>query len=448
MPRFSTFSLFPGSLFLTRFFRFSTAPVAAFALVSLAFGSGQTARADEFSVLAPSDPIVRQLAQISPKTGAAGKPAAGAASLTRYEAALQTARAILDIQNREAGEAVGATKDAATGTTTRAQWRAIDALCGSLKNELRRLGIDVEATRALAAKNLKNSEKSAAKVGESTKNSLLPPRVAATSRAAEDAASRNAARDANSRTATSRGAIPRGVVAGTTLLTPELVTNSSAGTLGQALANSTGANPNTLNGGLQMRLLPGLRVATGLQTTPRAGEESLKNQARFAPDSASLAAQAALSYDLGRYLTLRAANSRLNWSDTAVGGARNPLLDAPVFAGARGASGTGGSVDLNLGAGLKFSTEIERLRADTGALASRIGGGASLSAFQNRLLLQMSLSRLLPGDKSALTTTAAQVGASLDVSPRLSLNLRYQGLFAPTPNLSAARVAGGVSLSF
>lgn len=389
MPRF-----FPFSLRQTQFIRFVSTLFIGATLIVGALGAPESARADEFSTLPPGDPIAVQLAVISSDV----RPA----SLTRYEAALQTARVILDVQNRE------------IGSTSRAQWRAIRSLCGSLKNELRQLGVDVEAARALAAKGLQ------ARDGRETSGPASRPATAKTT------------------PATKTGAIPSN-----RFLAPGL------------LAGARPAKGETAETAVELRLSPRLRVATevGLPSPPN----SLTAKAPFAAAGAqnsglgsganTLASQTALSYDLSHYLTLRAANSRLNWAGDTGAAGLNPLLGAPLFAGAQGASGTGGGVDLKLGA-MKFSTEIERLRANTGTLANRIGGGASLSAFQDRLLVQMSLSRLLPTDKNTLTTTAAEVGASLDVSPRLSLNLKYQGLFAPTPTINASRVSGGVSLSF
>ncbi len=202
-----------------------------------------------------------------------------------------------------------------------------------------------------------------------------------------------------------------------------------------AQSASAQASQKIVKSGIEARILPGLKLKTAL-SAPLALASGEK--------AALTTSQTGLSYDLGR-LTLRADKSRLNWQ--GAGNLDSPLLGASLFSGARGASATGGGVDLSLG-DLKFSTDIERLRADTGVLGSRIGGGASLSAFRDRLSLGMSLSRLVPGDKTAPSETAAQASASLDVSPRLSLNLKYQGLFAPVPSANASRVAGGVSLSF
>lgn len=371
----------------------------------LAVLPGGAARADEFAVLPPGDPIYAQLAPLSHSGTAPKTPV----SLTRYEAALQAARAILDLQNQDAARA------------SRSDWRAILSLTASLKGELRQLGIDVEATRALATQNLRsNATQIAAKTaepafGNSASDHLIFP----------------AAPDASQAKAT-----------GSLLLAPQA-----------SLELQNPLNTQSRQGAAEFQILPRLRAETALQAVQRTGLDASNPASGFSKPGqsdaglASVASQTAFSYDLSRFLTLRAAGSKLNWNGAGQAPLLSPLLGAPLFEGASGAAGTGGGVDLNLG-GLKLSTEIERLRANTGALANRIGGGASVSAFQNRLLMNMSISRLTPEDKTILPSTAAQLGASLDVTQRLSLSLLYQGLFAPTPSNSAARVSGGVSLSF
>ncbi len=408
------------------------------------------AGADEFSVLPPNDPIYAQLAMLE-----RGKPSSKAlVPLTRYEAALQAARAILDLRNRD------------SALVARDDWRAITALTNSLKSELRQLGVDIDAARALAAKNLQNPER---KSQPTTTPISSAPSLWSNNLSNELKGNSAPTKVRNSEKGRS-----------SLLMAPQVMAG-----VGSTLERKSS------DGSLSFQLSPRLRAETALQAVQRTGLDPLDAARGFslrgvsdnsrtdnsrtgnsaAADSGatnskatdsrveSLASQTTLSYDLSRYLTLRAANSRLNWgAATALGTGSpssplsspfsSPLLGVPLFEGASSAGGSGGGVDVNLGAGLKFSTEIERLRANTGASARRIGGGASLSAFQNRLSMNMSLSRLFPQDKTALPSTAAQLGASLDVSQRLSLSLIYQGLFAPTPSNSASRVAGGVSLSF
>lgn len=397
MPRF--FFSRPSSLPRFPCFRPATSFCLGLSLGCGAFCVSAPARADEFSVLPPGDPITVQLAVIATDFSPQ--------SLTRYEAALQTARVFLDVQSRP-GNAV-----------SRAQWRALAALSVSLKSELRQLGVDSDAARALALRNLKATESRTTQTAGQNINKTTG--------------------ESASLISLSRRAVKSPATRNSSFLAPDLVSG---------LAPSEGVSRPALD----VRLTPRLRIATQFQTGARPGLGSPETATPFAPrtaltgppGAATFSSQTALSFDLSRYLTLRAANSRLNWE----GAGENPLLEAPIFAGARGASATGGGVDLNLGSALKFSTDVERLRSSTGTLASRIGGSASLSAWQDRFSLNMSLSRLLPEDKTTLPATAARVGASLDVSRRLSLNLSYQGLFTPTPSTSASRVAGGASLSF
>ncbi len=88
-----------------------------------------SARADAFSPIPAGDPIYRQLGAITAL--GEGKPAQPVNNLTRYEAALQVARAA----------AIVGAKPEALG---RNGWRSLRDLTLSLKTELRQLGVDVE----------------------------------------------------------------------------------------------------------------------------------------------------------------------------------------------------------------------------------------------------------------------------------------------------------------
>ncbi|MBW3635296.1 MAG: hypothetical protein KY445_02365 [Armatimonadetes bacterium] len=370
------------------FFRpvqFGRAALAA--TVLCAFSALQTARADEFSLLPTGDPIYGQL------SGLARPGEAKPASLTRYEAALQTARALIEIQNRDPKRVSGA------------QWRALKGLVTALRSELSQLGVDVGAALELA------------------QNGLKPAKAPAI----------EAPVDFTPRTAPVKTTAPR---TGALLL-------SSPGPSDASVRNTSIAIP------LSQRL----RVESARLAVERSTQDPFAASFGAAPRGGisqggaaqKLASQNTLSYDFSRWLTLRAATSQRE-----LGGAQgdSPLLSAPLFAGATEAKAAGGGLDFNVGPDFKISTEIERLRADTGASAARIGGGAELSLWQNRLSMSMHLSRLLPEDEATLSATAAQLGVGVDVSRRLSLNLLYQGLFAESKDNNAGRVSGGVSLSF
>ncbi len=362
------------------------------ATIFCAFSALQTARADEFSLLPAGDPIYAQLSGLA-KPGEA-KPA----SLTRYEAALQTARALIEIQNRDPKR------------VSSAQWRAVKGLVSALRGELSQLGVDVGAALELA------------------QNGLKPPKAPAT-----DSRAMEAPVDFTPRTSPAKSTAPR---------------------TGGLLLSSPGPSDAGVRGtSIEIPLSQRLRVESARLAIERSAQDPFAASFGAAPRGGTsqngaaqeLASQNTLSYDFSRWLTLRAATSQRE-----LGGAQgdSPLLSAPLFAGATEAKAKGGGLDLNVGPGLKISTEIEKLRADTGASAARIGGGAALSLWQNRLSMSMHLSRLLPEDEAVLPATAAQLGVGVDVSRRLSLNLLYQGLFAQSKDNNAGRVSGGVSLSF
>lgn len=352
-------------------FRFARAALLTVALCGVC-ASG-SARADEFSLLPVGDPIYAQLSSLS-RAGEAPHDAKTAAQLTRYEAALQTARAILDVQNRDAG------------ALSRAQWRALKSLTLALKGELRQLGVDVDDALARIERNLKTDAPRSASVS------------APTAPVAES---------------------------GPSVLDASALSQSA---FGQSASGGLLAPGATGSSALELPLSQRLRVGAALSPGARGGES---------------ASQGSLAFDLNPSLTLRAITGRRD-----LGGADDsPLLTAPLFAGATGATAAGGGLDVTLAPGLKFSTEVERLRASTGVSGARIGGGASLSTWQNRLSMSMNLSRLLPEDATVLPATAAQLGIGLGVTQRLSLGLLYQGLFTQSAN-NASRVSGGVNLSF
>ena len=352
----------------------------------------QNARADEFSLLPLGDPIYAQLSNLTRQND--GKDSKNA-SLTRYEAALQAARAILDVQNRD------------PKTVTRANWRSIKALCTSLKAELRQLGVDVEAALALAERGLKPAESSAAP--------------------------------------TSRSASPKIGGAGST---GSAGSAGSASSAGGALLLSSGANRSTQNSVFEIPFSQKMRAETRIATQPAvptsAAGAAIPKSGSSLTGAGNVASQNALALDLNSYLTLRAATSQRRVGLAADG---SPLLSGPLFNGATEANAAGGGVEVKLG-GLQLSTEVGRLRTNTGAGAARIGGGASVLALQNRLSLGMGLSRVVPDDKAILPSTAAELNFGFDLNQRFSLNLLYQGLFAQAASNSASRVSGGFSLSF
>lgn len=370
-------------------------------MLSGALFATRTVMADEFSLLPMTDPAYGQLSSLArPTDNKITSP------LTRYEAALQAARAMIDIQNRN------------PKLVTRTQWRAIKSLSISLKIELKQLGVDADAIQLTADRNLKEMEFKASDLpAPAPIPRSFPTRVAA-------------APAGSSKVGTGRSSL--------LLASPGL--------------DSTRVRSSVTTIPLSQQL----RVGATLLATERVGDDPFSTSfgqsgraitgGTLAGANRNLASETSVAYDLSRWLTVRAASSQRHL-DGGLG--TSPLLEAPLFAGATQAKGAGGGVDINVGPRLKFSTEVERLRANTGAAASRIGGGASLS--MNRLSMSVNMSRLQPEDADALPATAAQIGVGVDVTQRLKLNLLYQSLFAQTANntpSSESRVSGGISLSF
>ena len=374
--------------------------VALTVMLSGALFSTRMAQADEFSLLPTGDPVYGQLSSLTrPSDSKITSP------LTRYEAALQAARSMLDVQNRD------------PKLVTRGQWRAIKALSISLKAELRQLGVDPDAIQVAADRGLKALDlKATDSPSPARQPRSLPTRLAASP-------------------ATSGKAAPRGSL----LMTSPGLNNAN-------VKNTTSTIP----------LSQQLRVSASLMATERVGDDPFSTS--FGQSSRalsiggpqgsarSLASETSVAYDLNRWLTLRGASSQRN---LAGGVATSPLLGAPMFDGATQVKGAGGGVDINVGSILKFSTDMERLRTNTGAGASRIGGGASLS--MNRLSMAVNIGRLQPEDVDALPALEKQFGIGVDVTQRLKLNLLYQSLFAQNANntpSNASRISGGISLSF
>lgn len=365
------------------------------------------ARADEFSLVPSGDPIYRQLGALEPLSGAKTRSTSG---LTRYEAALQVARAIAFVS------------DDSTPTFTRSGWRALRDLTSALRVELTQLGIDVPATLALCARHL-TVEKPLVEKALVAK----PGRVSTPTRSAV------------------LGSVTR--------------TNSAAANAGNSIlladARQRALQSGRTLGDLELKIAGRLRAGAALLALERASQDPFAARSGVAApverrsltnnNLTSTGSSAGLSLDFNSWLRMRAASTRR--SNLALAAETSPALRNSMFAGAGAARGAVGGVDVELGA-LQFSTDVERLRTDTGASATRVGGGVGLSAWQNRLSMSAHLSRLKPDDRAALPATAAELNVSGRLSQRLSLSLLYQGLFTPQGANDASRLSGGLNLSF
>lgn len=352
------------------------------------------ARADEFSLVPAGDPIYRQLGALEKLGNAKVRATSG---LTRYEAALQVARAI------------AFASDDSAPTFNRSGWRALRDLTSALRVELAQLGIDVPATLALCARYLAVEKAPAVKSDVRGGSAVL-----------------------------SSPARP--------IRAPALGGNSILLTDARERALASGQ---TL-GDLELKIAGRLRAGAALLALERASQDPFAARTGVAAplerrSFSSTGSSTGVAVDFNSWLSVRAASTRR--SNLTLAAETSPALRNSLFAGANEARGAGGGLDVELGA-LQFSTDVERLRTNTGAAGTRVGGGVGLSAWQNRLSMSAHLSRLKPDDRAALPATAAELNVSGRLSQRLSLSLLYQGLFTPQGAGDASRVSGGLNLSF
>jgi hypothetical protein len=355
------------------------------------------ARADEFAVIPAGDPVYGNLsavARFAPPSRATGKVAT---SMTRYEAALQTARILLSLSIKE--NSVSLSRDNA---------RVLKELVAELRPELRQLDSDPDAANSL--------------IDRIANHTPAPRTVIA---------------------ATPATGLPR----------PALAIRPSLPSAGLSLGSTS--SPDRREGAsldpVSLSLSRRLRASAALLAMQRETDDPFGDAADGAgllshgPASRlSSVAAAGLSYDFNSWLRVRAASETRNLTGTAATGS---LLSAPMFNGSDSANASGGGVDVSLG-NLRFSTDVSRLSGSNGNAATAVGGGVGLNAWQNRLSLSAHMAHLDPEDSAALAATAAELNIGVDVTRRFSLNMQYQGLFTEQRANNNARVAGGLTLNF
>lgn len=343
--------------------------------------------ADAFAPIAAGDPIYRQLGALT--LLGEGKPAKPSANLTRYEAALQVARVA----------AIASTKPEAL---SRSGWRALRDLAGSLKSELRQLGVDVEDVVATCGRQLDASAKT--KPG-----TLLSPSV----------------RTPGGKSAPLVAPPSRSFLNGTASPAEHGVEQSYI-----ELPLSSKVRVDAVRSALQRDALdpfssgPSSLLVRSNASTPQVGSDT------------------SVAVDLNSWLRVRAGSSQRNFGM----GDTSPALSAPLFQGASAARGLGGGLDVSPLKGVRVSTEVEQLSTNIGTSGLRLGGGIGLSAWQNRLTMSAHLSRLRPEDRAVLPSTATELNLGIGLSQRLSLSLLYQSLFSSQSESS--RLAGGLNFSF
>jgi hypothetical protein len=116
----------------------------------------------------------------------------------------------------------------------------------------------------------------------------------------------------------------------------------------------------------------------------------------------------------------------------------------------------GGGVKVALWPGVTISGGAAHYESSGGLLLGatpfsgmKYEGELGLSGWQNRVALSANLSRLVPEDSLALSTSAAQLNLDVGLTQQISLKLLYQQLFeAPQQSRGDRMIAGGINIKF
>ena len=382
--------------------------------------------ADEFSVVPANDPLYKHFAIVRRAGWNDSKPDASSnasrsttATLTRYEMALETARAYLSISSL-------ASRDRTSGalTLSRPAVRSLREMIVALRSELRSLDIDVNEALAFCDRVAQRG------LGKSVANT----------------------------SATGAGAMVSSSPAPSSRPRPRSIGSNTTASLD---------TPNNARFSLQLPISQKLRLHAALSSLVREagdpfGDAATRSPHRTSDRSIGLRQRPSFltggAYEVTDWLRVRAdyarrepvgtINPRQMLASNPAESVLSPLLMRSLNPAAEGRS-LGGGIDIAL-SGLTFSGQVARISTNgAGADATRIGGGVALNAWQNRLALSANLSRLVPEDSAELSSQAAALSLDVGVTERLRLKLLYQQLFnSPTQNRGERIVAGGINISF
>lgn len=376
------------------------------------------ARSDEFATIPAGDPLYTQLTVVA-RAGLATPASGPGHALTRYEVALETAKAIFTVTTSHRADAKWATP------ASRPALLALRELTATLRSELKKLNVDANSTLARL-----DSLLQAARLPVS-------PRVDTTL----------ASPSSSWRTGSTAG-LKRGEL-----------TSLSSGQLLHALRTGRGGADSAMHDTRtsQLSLSQRLRVDCAVSALAREADDPFGDAAilarsagRSRPTSAGVvsavqAVDTGAALDLTHWLTLSAGYRKdLMASHTQ-------SLQDSFFAGPGAMRSVNGGLAIEVRPGMTLTGSVARLATagEDPTRATRIGGGLSLSAWQNRLSLNANLSRLVPEDSFALSSKAAELNVGLEFTQRLSLSLLYQRLFAAENQAPVdRRVGGGISIKF
>jgi hypothetical protein len=363
----------------------------------------------EFALVPAGDALYSALDAVR-RTGWTGlspgspTPAASAGGvLTRYEMALETAKAIVTVRARARADARWASTLIARSPEAT---RGLRTLCIALAPELSRFDAGAPAMAAQLAAWLQ---------APTVEDFSIAPRATGTDTVAERFA---------------------------------MIGEGARSSVAPGVARS---HPTAM---LDMPLSQRLRVYAAVSSMARAQSDPFQHDL-------GTQTSAGITFRLKPWLRARAGVSksarRENFFRPSPGAGDALATPAPGFSEPGfSEQSLGGGLDVVVRPNLLLSGEIARVQSQrVGAdnwLASpagvafdgtKIEGGLSLSGWQNRVALSAHLSRLVPEDSLALATTAAQLNLGIGLSQQVSLNLLYRQLFETPQTPRGNRVFGG-----
>ena len=373
--------------------------------------SSSTARADDFSSVPVGDALYGQLKQVQGASWTAGRGAARTPNtMTRYEMALEAARAYLSLNARHKA-------DANWQAQPPSSVRALREMMQALRPELQRLDVDVNQAIELC-------------------DALLNNKLTGS------AGTLTLGRESTGSNATATAALARpGAADG----------GNESGAL------NVGRDVRLMSGEVTMPLSQRLRISAAQSSLERTVSDPFSYSGM-----ANINAENALSATMGTgatlevtdWLRLRAGIEERSGTPDALG-IRSQLGTnrAPSLIGGAQSQSFGGGLDIEVRPGLRLSGDVARVSArDFGATeditGTRFGGGVDLSAWQNRLALSVNLSRLVPEDSARLASSSAALNLAVG-GDRLKLKVLYKQLFGEAANAPNNRViAGGININF
>lgn len=394
-------------------------------VIACALLFARAAVADEFDTIPLTDPVYTHLSTLQQagwlaerdKSPALARQPFSRKPLTRYEVALEAARAIFTLNSRFRGD------EQAVPSAARHAIRAVRDLTTTMRNELEGLKVDTDATLKLCDA-LNNPQLNRTPVDGGASRVTAPAKSAGKS-----PLSRSAVQDGSVR----KAAEPK--------------TNASM---------FPAAPGSVAESRMELPVSQRVRLYSVISTLARDAQDPLTESRsvwsspahRSQPDASIAGAGASLQVTPG--ISVRAGREyhsqrTLQW--------KSPLNDAARL-NSTGAHESVAGIDVKTPiSGIVLRSNWASIRTDDRLAAKRFQAALGYTGWQNKLALSANITRLVPEDRapfSALTrTTAGNLNIAVEVTNHISLNLLYEQLFGADDQVHADRaVAGGLSIRF